>query len=277
VEYVVGASGVNLFVRDLGAGPPVLLLHGWPDTGALYDEVAARLVASGQRCVVPDLRGCGRSDKPRDVARYAMGELVGDVVAVVENLGAGPVTLVGHDWGAALAWVVATHRPDLVASLVAVSVGHPTAFRAGGFDQLRRSWYTLLFQYEGLGEAVLRMDDYAVLRRWFAHPRANEVIAELERDGQITTHLLWYRANLPPDAFVRPAPVLAPVAVPVTGVWSSRDPALGEEQMVNSRAYCARGFTYHRIEGAGHWVPLDAPEALASIIEGAVPGPKVQI
>lgn len=277
MEYVVEASGVKLFVRDLGAGPPVVLLHGWPDTGALFSEVATRLIESGHRCVVPDLRGCGRSDKPGDVAHYAMGELVGDAVAVIENLGAGPVTLVGHDWGAALAWVVATFRPDLVANLVAVSVGHPTSFRSGGFDQLRRSWYTLLFHYEGLGEAVLRQDDYAVLRKWFAHPRADEVIAELERDGQITTHLLWYRANLPPDAFVRPARVLAPVTVPVTGVWSSHDPALSESQMSGSAEYCAQGFTYHRIEGVGHWVPYEAPDALAEIIEGSVPPPTAQV
>ncbi len=266
MEFVVEGGAGGLFVRDLGEGPPVLLLHGWPDTGALYDGVVERLVAAGRRCLAPDLRGCGRSAKPTELERYAMAELVADVVAIIEAAGAGPVTLVGHDWGAALAWVVATYRPDLVDSLVAVSVGHPSAFRSGGFTQLRRSWYTLLFQFEGLGEAVLRQDDYAVLRRYFVHPRAEEVIAELERDNQISTHLLWYRANLPPDAFVRPVPVLEPVAVPVTGVWSSADLALTEGQMRESGRYCARGFTYHRLEGVGHWVPLEAPDALAALI-----------
>ncbi len=268
MEYVVEGGAGGLFVRDLGQGPPVLLLHGWPDTGALFEEVAAALVAAGRRCLVPDLRGCGRSVKPTDVARYAMAELVSDVVALIEAADAGPVTLVGHDWGAALAWVVATLRPDLVGSLVAVSVGHPTAFRSGGFEQLWRSWYTLLFQFEGVGEAVLRQDDYAVLRRWFAHPRAAETIAELERDGQITTHLLWYRANLPPDAFTRPAPVLESVAVPVVGVWSSADPALTEAQMRDSGRYCAAGFDYRRLEGVGHWVPYEAPGALAGLVLG---------
>ncbi len=266
MEYVVEGGAGALFVRDRGEGPPVLLLHGWPDTGALWDGVCDRLVAAGRRSLAPDLRGCGRSAKPSEVERYAMAELVADVVALVEAADAGPVTLVGHDWGAALAWVVATYRPDLVDSLVAISVGHPTAFRSGGFEQLRRSWYTLLFQFEGLGEAVLRQDDYAVLRRWFAHPRADEVVAELERDGQISTHLLWYRANLPPDAFVRPAPVLEPVAVPVVGVWSSADPALAEAQMRDSGRYCASGFSYHRLEGVGHWVPYEAPEALAALV-----------
>ncbi len=266
MEFVVEGGAGGLFVRDLGEGPPVLLLHGWPDTGALYDGVVERLVAAGRRTLAPDLRGCGRSAKPTELERYAMAELVADVVVIIEAAGAGPVTLVGHDWGAALAWVVATYRPDLVDSLVAVSVGHPSAFRSGGFAQLRRSWYTLLFQFEGLGEAVLRQDDYAVLRRYFVHPRAEEVIAELERDNQISTHLLWYRANLPPDAFVRPVPVLEPVAVPVTGVWSSADLALTEGQMRESGRYCARGFTYHRLEGVGHWVPLEAPDALAALI-----------
>lgn len=249
-----------------GEGPTVLLLHGWPDTAQLWDEVGSRLVTAGFQVVTPDLRGCGRSSKPASVDDYHMGQLVGDVAAVLDALGEERVAVVGHDWGAALAWVVATFLSERVSHLVALSVGHPTAFRGGGLEQQRRSWYTLLFSYEGLGERFLRFNDYEALRRWLGHPRAEAVIAELERDGQMTTHLLWYRANLAPDAFVSDPPVLAPVTVPTLGVWSSGDLALTEDQMVRSGDYCAGPFTYRRLEGVGHWTPLEAPDEVAAAI-----------
>ncbi|MFI5034583.1 MAG: alpha/beta fold hydrolase [Acidimicrobiales bacterium] len=265
-ELRVTHGDVEIVVDVTGEGPTVLLLHGWPDTAALWDEVGARLVAAGYRVAAPDLRGCGRSAKPTDVADYQMRLLVGDVAAVLDALDADPVAVVGHDWGAALAWVVAAYLPARVSHLVALSVGHPSAFRGAGLDQLARSWYTLLFSYEGLGEAFLRRHDHEAVRRWLRHPRAEQVIVELERDGQMSAHLLWYRANLPPDAFLRDPPVLAPIQAPTLGVWSSGDVALTEGQMVNSGDYCVNGFTYRRLEGVGHWTPLEAPDEVAAAI-----------
>jgi len=255
-------DGVEIAYGVAGAGPPVLLLHGWPDTSALWREVSSRLVEAGHTVVTPDLRGCGRSDKPTDTASYAMRHLVGDVVAVLDDLGTAPVALVGHDWGANLAWVSAIAAPERFSHLAALSVGHPTAFRSAGLDQQMRSWYTLLFFHEGVGEKFLRRHDYEAMRHWMGHPDVEAVIAELERDGQMSAHLRWYRANLPPDAFVTDPPTLAPVTVPTLGVWSSGDRALTEHQMTDSAQYCVNGFRYVRIERAGHWLPLDVPDEL---------------
>ncbi len=91
-----------------------------------------------------------------------------------------------------------------------------------------KSWYMLLFQFEGVGEAFLRKNNHEAIRRWTGHPRPDTVIEELERDGQMRSHLLWYRANVAPDAFVAPPPSLPPLEVPVLGIWSSGDFALGE-------------------------------------------------
>ncbi len=261
-SLTVRSGDINLLVNVDGEGPTILLLHGWPDTSALWDEVAPQLIEAGFRIAVPDLRGCGRSDKPRDVESYRMHHLVGDVIAVVDALGGEKVTLVGHDWGAALAWIVATFRADLVERLVVLSVGHPTALYGAGITQQVKSWYMLLFQFEGAGEAFLRKNDYEALRRWSGHPRADSVIEELERDGQMTTHLLWYRANVAPNAFVVPPPALPSVEVPVLGIWSSGDFALTEHQMTNSGDYCANGFRYVRVEG-GHWIPIDEPTTVS--------------
>jgi pimeloyl-ACP methyl ester carboxylesterase len=257
---------VGLHLRVEGDGPTVLMLHGWPDTSALWDEVAPLLVSAGYRVAVPDLRGCGESDKPDEVDLYRMHHLVGDVSALVKALDVERVNLVGHDWGANLAWATAAFRPDLVERLAALSVGHPTAFCSSGLDQQLKSWYMLLFHFDGLGEAFLRQKDYAGMRRWVRHPRGEQVIEELERDGQMRTHLMWYRANARPDMFLSPPPVLPPIQAPTLGIWSSGDLALNERQMTESAAYCASEFRYLRLESYGHWIPLEAPRELSDAL-----------
>ena len=264
MEIITVRNGaVELSVRVAGEGPTLLLLHGWPDTGALWNEVVPDLVENGFRVAVPDLRGCGQSSKPTETSSYRMHHLVDDVLHIIDALGVERVTLIGHDWGAALAWAATSHLVDRVDRLVALSVGHPSAFYGAGIGQQMRSWYMLLFSQEGLGEAFLRKNDYEAIRRWTGHPRAEEIIEELERDGQMSAHLRWYRANVPMDSFVVDPPVLATIQVPVLGIWSSNDFALTERQMKRSRDYCAKGFTYVRLEGVGHWVSLEAPRELS--------------
>ncbi len=262
---LVQHGDVTLHHDVAGEGPTVLFLHGWPDTGVLWHDVAALVRAAGFRTAVPDLRGCGRSSKPEAVNDYAMHHLVGDVAALVDDLG-GPVTLVGHDWGSNLAWATAAFQPELVTKLVALSVGHPTSFRSAGLIQQMKSWYTLLFSFEGIAEQWLRKNNHEALRTWLGHPDVENVIRELERDNQLSTHLNWYRANIPPESFVAEPPVLPPISVPTLGVWSTNDFALSEAQMQNSAAYCTNGFTYKRIEGPGHWMPLEDPKGVADLI-----------
>jgi pimeloyl-ACP methyl ester carboxylesterase len=272
-RVMVDNDGIRLSMRVAGEGPTVLLLHGWPDTSALWDEVASDLVAAGYRVAVPDLRGCGLSSKPTTVEQYAMRHLVADVASLIDALGVERVSLVGHDWGANLAWVVAAYLPQRVVRLVALSVGHPTAFRSAGLEQQIKSWYTLLFAHEGLGEKFLRKNDHEAMRRWLGHPRVEQVIEELERDGQMSAHLLWYRANIPPEAFVADPPVLPPIEVPALGIWSSGDVALCERQMADSANYCVNGFDFLRLEGLGHWLPLEAPRVVSAAITSFL-GPK---
>ncbi len=258
---------MRIFVRDSGEGTPILLLHGWPDTSAVWDLVSDQLVQRGRRCIVPDQRGCGRSDKPRDTESYKVVELVSDIVAVLDQCDLARVHVVGHDWGANLAWALASFFPERVASLVVLGVGHPTAFRSAGLEQQMRSWYTLLFFHEGVGEAFLRHNDYDAIRHWLQHPRTEEIIEELERDGQLEAQLRWYRANIPPESFVSAPPVLPPVQPDVLGIWSSGDDALAESQMINSQQYCAGSFTYRRIDDRGHWLPIEAADQIALEIE----------
>jgi pimeloyl-ACP methyl ester carboxylesterase len=254
--------GIEYDVTGPDDGVPVVLLHGFPDTGRVWRHQVPALVDAGLRVIVPDLRGCGRSDRPEDVEAYHLLYLAGDVIAVLDDLGVERAAIVGHDWGAALTWGLASLASERVERMVALSVGHPSSFRLGGLAQQEASWYMLLFWFPGVAEQWLSADGWANLRAWSGHPDADAVVADLEAHQSLTSALNWYRANLPPETWVAPPPVLPPVPSPALGVWSSGDFALLEPQMTASSQFCAGGFDYRRIDGAGHWLQLDAPEAV---------------
>jgi pimeloyl-ACP methyl ester carboxylesterase len=262
----IGIGDVPLHVRDTGEGTPVVLLHGWPDTGELWARQSRTLVAAGYRTIVPDLRGFGASGKPADVAAYATPVLVGDVLGILDALGIERAHIVGHDWGAAVAWVTAAFAPDRVGSVTALSVGHPSSFGGAGWRQRQRSWYMLLFQFRDVAERWLSADDFRNLREWSAHPRIEEVVARLSEPGALTASLGVYRANVPPESLVTPRPELPPVTAPAMGIWSSRDFALTEENMTGSAKFVAGPWRYERIEGAGHWLQLDAPAEVDALL-----------
>jgi pimeloyl-ACP methyl ester carboxylesterase len=231
------------------------------------------LTAAGFRAVVPDLRGFGASDRPGSVEAYALPHILGDVIGVLDHLGVGRAHVVGHDWGAAVAWTVAALFPDRVDHLVALSVGHPSAFGAAGLTQREKSWYMLLFLFEGVAERWLSDDDYANFRAWSRHPDADAVISELSRPGALTASLNWYRANLPPEALVEPGLEVPPVAAPTMGIWSKDDMALIEANVTGSAAHVTAEWRYERIDGAGHWIPLEAHDALTALLLDFLPIP----
>jgi pimeloyl-ACP methyl ester carboxylesterase len=262
----VDVNGAAFEVDVAGDGPAVVLLHGWPDSHRLWREQLPALHAAGFRTIAPDLRGMGESFAPEAVDEYALPILVGDVVGIMDAVGVERAHVVGHDWGAAVAWGLASFVPDRVERLVALSVGHPAAFRGAGLEQRQKSWYMLLFQFEGIAEEWLSADDFRNFRDWAEHPDAEAVIADLRRPGALTAGLNWYRANVGPASLLAPPPVLPAVVAPTMGVWSTGDMALTEGQMLDSAAYVSGPWRYERIEGAGHWMQLDATDALNDLL-----------
>ncbi|HMC05047.1 MAG TPA: alpha/beta fold hydrolase [Actinomycetota bacterium] len=265
-------NGVGIEFDVTGSGRPVVLLHGFPDSGRLWRNQVPALAGAGFQVIVPDLRGYGRSDKPAEVEAYRMPLLAMDVVGILDTLGAGRAHIVGHDWGAALAWVAAAFAPDRVDHLAVLSVGHPSAFRTAGLRQREKSWYMLLFQFPGLAEEWLSADDWAETRQWSGHPDADAVLAELEASGSLTPGLNWYRANAAPRSWIDPPPQLPPIEAPTMGIWSSRDFALTEEQMTGSARYVAGPWRYERLEGSGHWLQLEAPGEVNRLLLDFLPG-----
>ena len=263
--------GIEFDVTGDDDGRPVILLHGFPDSGRLWRNQVRPLADAGFKVIVPDQRGYGRSDKPSEVEAYALPFLANDIGNVLDAAGVEKAHVVGHDWGAAVAWLTATLLPHRVDHLVALSVGHPAAFAAAGNEQREKSWYMLLFQFEGVAERWLTDDNWAGFRSWGSHPDADGAIADLERDGSLTPGLNWYRANITPEMFVGPPMELPPVAGPAMGVWSSGDFALTETQMRESKAMVAGEFRYERIDGPAHWMQLEAPDEVNRLLLDFLP------
>lgn len=266
---MMDAAGVRLRVADHGPedGPPVLLLHGFPDTAHLWRHQIPALVDAGHRVIAPDLRGFGGSEKPGDIADYSLRRHSQDIAAILAAKGIDRARVVGHDWGAALTWYLGIVTPAIVERLVALSVGHPGAFAGAGIRQKARSWYMLLFQFEGIGEEWLRSDGWRGLSTWSGdHPEQPRWVETFEEPGSLEAALNIYRANMPPETWIAPPPELPSVACDTMGVWSSEDFALLESQMTGSAAFVAGEWRYERIEGSSHWIPLDAPDRLNRLL-----------
>jgi pimeloyl-ACP methyl ester carboxylesterase len=260
----VDVNGIGIEYQVTGQGRPVVLLHGFPDSGRLWRQQVPALAGAGFQVIVPDLRGYGRSDKPEAVEAYSMTRLAGDVMAILADLGIGRADIVGHDWGAGLAWVLASLAPSHVDHLVVLSVGNPVTFRRT-IEQCQKSWYMLLFQFPGIAERWLSDDNWANLRR-AGHPDVDQVIADLEGNGSLTPGLNWYRANVAPESWVGAPVQLPPVQAPVMGIWSTGDGALTEVQMTDSAENVAGPWRYERLDGPGHWLQLEAPDQVNALL-----------
>ena len=263
---ILELDGISLYVEDHGDGVPVLLLHGWPDAARLWRHQVPFLVASGFRVITPDMRGFGRSQRPADVAAYRLPNMVADVTAILDRLGLDQAHIVGHDWGAAVAWLTAMLSPDRVRTLTAISVPHLRA--APTLRQQEMAWYQLFFQFAGVAEATIQHDDWAWLRTFSrGDGDLDHAIADLSRPGALTASLNWYRANVAPR-MPGPARALPPVLAPTLGIWSTGDHYLDGERMVNSGSLVSGPWRYEEIPGASHWVPLDAPDRLNELLLG---------
>ncbi len=273
---MVSVKGESFPCVDFGSGPVVLLLHGFPDTRELWKYQIPALAAAGYRVLAPDLRGAGGA--PRTLAKeaYAIPRLMIDVIGIMEALKVEKAHLVGHDWGAALAWVLATYQADRFFSLTALSVGAPGSVGWNSFSQREKSWYFYLFLQEGLAEHTIREDDWAFFRTFLQSHRDREAILQrMTEPDALTTALNWYRGNMqdmlaPTDGSWKSPETTAPsrptIALPVMGIWGENDPFLLEPQMLGAAERVSGSWTYHTLKGAGHWMMLEKPQKLNKLL-----------
>ena len=158
----ISANGIDMFVREAGQGPLVVLCHGWPELSYSWRHQIAALAAAGFRVVAPDMRGFGRTTAPADIGAYTIFDTAGDMVALVAALGEQKAMIVGHDWGAPVAWHAALFRPDIFTKVAGLSVPPPFRGRGRPLETLRESditnFYWQYFQPSGVAEAEFERD-----------------------------------------------------------------------------------------------------------------------
>ncbi len=272
-------GAVRLHYVELGEGPLVVLLHGFPEFWYGWRHQLGSLAAAGYRVVAPDLRGYGGSSRPAGVAAYAPELLAGDVRDLIAERGGGDggALLAGHDWGAAIAWATAALHPQAVRRLAILNVPHPRRMLEGmrTLRQLRRSWYMGFFQLRGISERLLSAREYAALRRPFADARPGAFTkTDLERyvdawsqPGALTAMLNYYRAAFSPRrgraGSGRGLPV---IEAPTLVIWGQRDRHLGAELAVPYAVDVPNLERVAWVPRASHWVAHDEPELVNRLL-----------
>ncbi|MFD9888341.1 alpha/beta fold hydrolase [Amycolatopsis sp. NPDC059027] len=254
----------------IAAGPedgrPVLLLHGFPEAAVEWEHQVATLGVLGYRAVAPDQRGYSPDVRPERPAEYGIDALVGDVVTIADQLGWNRFDLVGHDWGAAVAWWTADAHPERLRSLTAVSTPHPAALAEAmktDEDQHLRSRYMTEWRQTPVTERRMLENDARALREIFERrvpqSKVDDYVRRLSEPGALTAALNWYRAG-------RPGGKIGKITVPTMYVWSTEDVSFGSTAAFDTANWVSGPYRFEMLEDVTHWVPEDAPEALTTLL-----------
>ena len=277
VSERIRADGVELHVARAGEGPPVVLLHGFPENWTSWRHQIGALASAGFSVLAPDLRGYNLSERPAGRDAYRLRRLVDDVAALVRHTGQPRAHVVGHDWGGIIAWTFAGEYASMLDRLVILNAPHMQRFmeKVRRPSQLLRSSYIGFFQLPLLPERVLAARNFALLRKIFTATPARKntfsdaaidaYVAALSRPGALTAALNYYRANLEPGGFHLARKVRTDAETLV--IWGERDPALGVELLERLDELAPR-VRIHRIRDAAHWVQNEAPEEVNRVLLG---------
>jgi pimeloyl-ACP methyl ester carboxylesterase len=264
----IEARGLTFDVYEGGPpdGPAVLLLHGFPQDHREFELMAPRLHEAGLRTIALDQRGYSPGARPVEVSAYRLSESMADAVAVLDALGVGRVHVVGHDWGAHVGWTLAGHQPDRVRTLTAVGVPHPRALRLA--MRIRRS-QRARFAYTGVlrsaaAERLLLASNGAALRSMLKPigDRAYLYAEAMREPGRLTGGLNWYRAVSVADM----AAGVGVITVPTTYVWSDKDGIVTLTAALRTADWVEADYQLVVMKGVGHWIPEEAPAALAEAV-----------
>lgn len=268
-EGFARANGVSLHYVHHGKGPLVLLLHGFPEFWFSWRYQLPVLAQAGYHAVAPDLRGYNLSEKPE--SGYDIETLSEDVAELISAFGEDKAVVVGHDWGGAIAWHVATFRPRRVEKLIVMNCPHPNLFYKGILkpSQLRKSWYMFFFQLPWFPERLLSRKDYGFVMATLRGSAIQKDAFDKEtlrrcRDAIATPYALslaleYYRRMLRDLAVRRNLPWNAPVEVPTLLIWGQQDRFLGKE-LNDGLSRWVKDLTVHYIADAGHWVQQEKPQ-----------------
>jgi len=282
----VEANGLRFEVDTCGAGDRLALcLHGFPEAAISWRYQMPVLAELGYKVWAPNQRGYGRTTRPRNVDDYRTDRLVADVAGLIDASAASSVTLIGHDWGAAVAWLFATDRVRPLERLVIMNVPHPALFarRLRSVDQAARSWYILFFQLPLVPELALRWNNALPVARAFLSSASDPgrfppaVLDVYRRNalvpGALTAMLNWYRAVVrgASDRVPRAYPI---IETPTLLIWGDADVALTKATTFGTERY-VRDLTIRYLSGVSHWVQQDAPLTVNAMLAAFLRGEPV--
>jgi epoxide hydrolase 4 len=251
--------------------PLVVMLHGFPELWYSWRHQLKAFAEAGFWAVAPDLRGYNESDKPEGVRAYEVEKLAGDVAGLVRALGREDAIVIGHDWGAEVAWWVAQLHPSVVRRLAILNVPHPLQLMRGlrTGKQLRKSWYIFFFQLPRVPERAIARDDFHAIRQMFredgfAESEIQTYVDALRVPGALASALAYYRAAVRRVLAGRP-PRIKSILCPVLVVWGDRDRVLGRELAEPPPRFVPDARVVH-IPEATHWVQNAAPERVNELL-----------
>jgi pimeloyl-ACP methyl ester carboxylesterase len=271
----VRANGLDFEVETCGDGDRLALcLHGFPELAYSWRYQMPLLAELGYRVWAPNQRGYGNSSRPRATSAYALSHLLDDVASLIDASGARSVTLLGHDWGAIVAWFFAIRKLRPLERLVIMNVPHPLVFREAlrKAAQRKRSWYVAAFQLPFLPELVLSRNGaepiaQLILRSSRDRSRFGRDVLDVYRraaaqPGALKAMIDWYRANIRGGGMRAQMRLGMPtIDVPTLMVWGESDAALGIETTYGTERY-VRNLTLRTLPGVSHWVQQEAPEVV---------------
>ena len=281
LEYLALQHGALVFTAQaLGEGPVVICLHGFPDNAGSFRHQLPALAEAGFRAISVTLRGYERSSIPKN-GDYSVEAIAADICAVIDQLDPGPVHLVGHDWGAAIAYNAAAKAPQDFKSLTTMAVPHAGRFARDGLRiprQLKMSWYMGFFNLPWVSDWAVRRRDYAFIRNlwrnwspgWSPEPAVLEsVVDTLSQPGVLSAALGYYRAALSLSALLASADEAHyPVPVPTLALSGERDGCIASDvfEQLTIVSDFPQGVKFHRVAEAGHFLHQEQPEVVNSLL-----------
>jgi len=275
IEIPVGEMIFDALATGPEDGPLVLLLHGFPQTSLSFRHQLEILGRAGFHAVAPDQRGYSPRARPADYREYAMPLLIGDVLGMADALGADRFHLVGHDWGGAVAWVLAGAAPQRILTLTVLSTPHVAAmarFRADPTsEQSQRSSYFAQFSQPGAEKGFLENDAALLMSIWSGlEPDAIEAYrGALGNPDALAAALAWYRAAFGQPAAAAPSappPPSPPIRLPTLYVWGTEDPAFAREAAEATEDFVEGPYRFVELDGQGHWVAERAADHVSELI-----------
>lgn len=249
-------NGVRIHYASLGKGPLVLMIHGFPDYWFTW-RYQMDALATDHQVVAMDQRGYNLSDKPKGAENYDMRLLVEDVAAVIRQLGREKAIIAGHDWGGAVAWVLAMQKPDMVEKLIILNLPHPRGLRrelAHNPKQQENSAYARRFQQEGAHQKLTAEE----LAAWVKDPQARAKYIEAFRRSDFEAMLNYYKRNYPKEPYTEDTSPVVKVKCPVLMIHGLDDWALLPSALNGTWDWVEKDLTLVTVPGAGHFVQQDA-------------------